>query len=105
LHDYTGHRHKGMLAVSWPGAGTPSCPMIETLQGNLARQPSDRQDLDIVGVEIDGIFRGPVQTPGPRATGLTPGRQPGTDDRRAGPVPAGLGRLLQLQSVARVANR
>jgi len=35
--------------------------------------------------------RGPVQTPGPRAGAGASGHQPGTDDRRAGPISAGMG--------------
>ena len=47
--------------------------------------------------------RRPVQTPGARADGATSGHHPGADDPRAGPIPAGMGRLLRLQPVARVA--
>ena len=47
--------------------------------------------------------RRPVQTPGARADTATSGRQPGADDRRPEPTTAGMGRLLRLQPVARVA--
>ena len=61
LHDYTGHppqvhvsrelaRRGHMVMYAYAG-------MIETPRGNLARQPSDPPGLDIVGVEIGGIFR------------------------------------------------
>src|SRR5207302_7681914 len=47
--------------------------------------------------------RRPVQTPGARADGATSGHHPGADDPRVGLIPAGMGRLLRLQPVARVA--
>jgi len=47
--------------------------------------------------------RGSVQTPGPRADAAAPGRQSAADGCRPEPVHAGLGRLLRLQPVARVA--
>src|SRR6266566_4313483 len=47
--------------------------------------------------------RDPVQRPGSRTDAAASGRQPGEDDRRPEPVSAGLGRVLRLQPVARVA--
>ncbi len=43
------------------------------------------------------------KTPGARADAAASGHQAGTDDPRAGHIPAGMGRLLRLQPVARVA--
>src|SRR5713101_9217514 len=47
--------------------------------------------------------RDPVQRPGSRTDAAASGRQPGEDDCRPEPVRAGLGRVLRLQPVARVA--
>ena len=47
--------------------------------------------------------RGSVQTPGSQPDAAAPGRQSGADDCRPEPVRAGLGRLLRLQPVVRVA--
>ena len=45
----------------------------------------------------------PVQRPGARTDAAASGHQPGADDCRPGPDRAGLGRVLRLQPVARVA--
>src|SRR5258707_15769446 len=45
----------------------------------------------------------PVQRSGARTDPAASGRQPGEDDRRPEPLRAGMGRLLRLQPVARVA--
>jgi hypothetical protein len=47
--------------------------------------------------------RDPVQRPSSRPDSAASGRQPGEDDCRPEPVRAGLGRVLRLQPVARVA--
>jgi colanic acid biosynthesis glycosyl transferase WcaI len=61
LHDYTGHPPQVHVSRELARRGHTVmyayADMIETPRGNLARLPSDPPGLDIVGVEIGGIFR------------------------------------------------
>ena len=61
LHDYTGHPPQVHVSRELARRGHKVlyayAGMIETPRGNLARQSSDPPGLDIVAVEIGGIFR------------------------------------------------
>jgi len=61
LHDYTGHPPQVHVSRELARRGHTVlyayAGMIETPRGNLTRQPDDPPGLDIVGVEIGGIFR------------------------------------------------
>jgi glycosyltransferase involved in cell wall biosynthesis len=61
LHDYTGHPPQVHVSRELARRGHTVlyayAAMAETPRGNLARQSSDPAGLDIVGVEIGGVFR------------------------------------------------
>ena len=61
LHDYTGHPPQVHVSRELARRGHKVlyayAGMIETPRGNLARQSSDPPGLDIVAVEIGGLFR------------------------------------------------
>jgi glycosyltransferase involved in cell wall biosynthesis len=61
LHDYTGHPPQVHVSRELARRGHTVlyayAAMVETPRGNLSRQPGDPPGLDIVGVEIGGVFQ------------------------------------------------